>query len=678
MSKSMTRISLISFLSLILITGFSFKANTNVSENNEFFYSMNTVSLVYAGDDVEGQQDGENEGQQDDPLNCDEGEHEENGECVEDSPPPLNCDEGEHEENGECVEDSPPPSLLKSLPPTSCPTGQHEDNGQCVPDSPSSPEPPTPAQCTADPDLEGCPSSPEPPTPAQCTADPDLEGCPSSPEPPTPLQCLADPDLEGCPSSPEPPTPAQCTADPDLEGCPSSPEPPTPAQCLADPDLEGCPPPPEPPTPAQCTADPDLEGCPPPPEQPTPAQCTADPDLEGCPPPIQAFNLIPPGEVTESQDCNIPNDYEACTNPSICEDDPNELGCPSEEECEENRNIIGCAFVFLGSSDKEKDKEDEEGSIPLEFIKLLLTFDQEINQGFKCNKVKLEDKNIVLCRDAGITQQQIVAQNPLNCPTQTENIPLIGTLEPQGLRLLADLDPCLIKDGSITLNMPNTEDIKIAVMYLDKTGNNHKGALINPKQIQALSNNQGLFKLDLDQFMMGKDPKTGEIITLTKINGLALYNNGESFIQFGPSNSIALTAIFALGQISGPYLPGNNIIDNPIIKSDSISQNPASPPPSPSPSPPPINTTDSSGISLSLLNLNTLDQNQLIDAISSKISQLRTFEKNKISQALLDLTQSTAAKGGDVMNSLRQIGTKILQNPSDPLVGKIIGLAQTK
>jgi hypothetical protein len=119
-------------------------------------------------------------------------------------------------------------------------------------------------------------------------------------------------------------------------------------------------------------------------------------------------------------------------------------------------------------------------------------------------------------------------------------------------------------------------------------------------------------------------------------------------------------------------------LQNEIIKSDANPQNLSSPPPS-SPSPPsPINTTDSSSISLSLLNLNTLDQNQLIDAISSKISQLRSFDKNKISQALFDLTKSTAAKGGDVMNSLRQIGTKILQNSSDPLIGKIIGLAQTK
>ena len=103
----------------------------------------------------------------------------------------------------------------------------------------------------------------------------------------------------------------------------------------------------------------------------------------------------------------------------------------------------------------------------------------------------------------------------------------------------------MILDGSITLNIPNTQDIKVAVMYLDKIGNNHKGALINPAQIQTLNNNQGLFKLDLDQIMQGKDPKTGQITTLTQINGLALYNNGDFSIQFGPDNAAALTAILS-------------------------------------------------------------------------------------------------------------------------------------
>ena len=47
-------------------------------------------------------------------------------------------------------------------------------------------------------------------------------------------------------------------------------------------------------------------------------------------------------------------------------------------------------------------------------------------------------------------------------------------------------------------------------MYIDKSGNNHNGALINPGKIQNLNNNQGLYKLDLNQTMKGTNPKTGK------------------------------------------------------------------------------------------------------------------------------------------------------------------------
>ena len=124
---------------------------------------------------------------------------------------------------------------------------------------------------------------------------------------------------------------------------------------------------------------------------------------------------------------------------------------------------------------------------------------------------------------------------------------------------------------------------------------------------------------------------------------------------------------------------------NKILESENQAPvNPYTNPPGPSvTNPPGPSVTNPPGPSsttplLTIENLNILDQSQLIDAISSKISQLRTFDKNKISQALFDLTQATAAKGGDVMKNLRQIGTKILQNPSDPLIDRIIGLAQTK
>jgi len=44
--------------------------------------------------------------------------------------------------------------------------------------------------------------------------------------------------------------------------------------------------------------------------------------------------------------------------------------------------------------------------------------------------------------------------------------------------------------------------------------------------------------------MKGKDPITGESTTLTKINGLALYNTGDKSIVFKPGNIVTVTATF--------------------------------------------------------------------------------------------------------------------------------------
>ena len=79
---------------------------------------------------------------------------------------------------------------------------------------------------------------------------------------------------------------------------------------------------------------------------------------------------------------------------------------------------------------------------------------------------------------------------------------------------------------------------------MDKTGNKYAGALVNPIKIQNINQNQGLFTIQLDQQMVGLNPITGKSITLTQINGLALYNNGDKPIQFKPGNIAALTATF--------------------------------------------------------------------------------------------------------------------------------------
>ena len=130
------------------------------------------------------------------------------------------------------------------------------------------------------------------------------------------------------------------------------------------------------------------------------------------------------------------------------------------------------------------------------------------------------------------------------CTTQSENVELSGILNPKGIRLLADLYLCKIVNGGIILNIPEIPIIKLVIIYIDYNGNNHAGALITPSKIQSIDKNLGLFSIELDRKMKGLDPLTGKTNTLKKINGIALYNDGDKPIVFKPGNIVMLIATF--------------------------------------------------------------------------------------------------------------------------------------
>jgi hypothetical protein len=162
-------------------------------------------------------------------------------------------------------------------------------------------------------------------------------------------------------------------------------------------------------------------------------------------------------------------------------------------------------------------------------------------------KVKFVDRTKVIYRDnddTTIDKQYIISSNKNTCPTQSETVTLNGKINPKGIRLLADFDPCRISDGSVTLNMPNTGSIKLALLFIDNAGNNDAGVLVKPLKIQDLSTNQGLFSVELDGNMNGINPLSGQSTSISRINGLALYNDGDQPIQFNSGNIAALTATF--------------------------------------------------------------------------------------------------------------------------------------
>ena len=99
----------------------------------------------------------------------------------------------------------------------------------------------------------------------------------------------------------------------------------------------------------------------------------------------------------------------------------------------------------------------------------------------------------------------------------------------------------MIKNGGVTLNIPDTQNIKLVGLFMDKTSRNNYGILINSTRIQKISSIQTLFTNSIRWRMTGKNPITGKSNTLTKINGLALYNSGANPINLNAGNMAALS-----------------------------------------------------------------------------------------------------------------------------------------
>src|SRR5918994_5494932 len=169
----------------------------------------------------------------------------------------------------------------------------------------------------------------------------------------------------------------------------------------------------------------------------------------------------------------------------------------------------------------------------------------KINLEFKkITKIISKTKTKVIVKDDSDSEKEIIIVSDPTCPTQSETVELNGMIDPKGIRLLANFYPCIIQNGGITMNIPESPHLNLAVIYIDNNIDNHAGTLISPSKIQSIDKNQGLFSIELDKKMEGNDPITGELTTLEKINGLALYNSGNEPIEFKEASSVALTATF--------------------------------------------------------------------------------------------------------------------------------------
>ena len=165
---------------------------------------------------------------------------------------------------------------------------------------------------------------------------------------------------------------------------------------------------------------------------------------------------------------------------------------------------------------------------------------QVTNNYFK-NKIKVNIDDDDDNDDVKVIKKVYKRDN--SCPTQSNSIQLKGKILGKGVIVLADFEPCELRDGRATLNIPINPNLKFVVLSLDKKGNEHDGITVTKQKIQSLGKDSGLYVVNFDDEMIGNDPITGKKKTIDKINGLAIYNTATKSLNFYSGNSLALTAV---------------------------------------------------------------------------------------------------------------------------------------
>jgi len=116
-------------------------------------------------------------------------------------------------------------------------------------------------------------------------------------------------------------------------------------------------------------------------------------------------------------------------------------------------------------------------------------------------------------------------------------------MESNGARILAAFEPCILTDGTVILNIPEEQGIRLAAANV-QGGQTTQSAIIPMQRISTIAQGQTLYSADLTEQIAGLDPITGNPVTLnSNINALFLWNTGGQNVQFSADNSVALNAV---------------------------------------------------------------------------------------------------------------------------------------
>jgi hypothetical protein len=158
----------------------------------------------------------------------------------------------------------------------------------------------------------------------------------------------------------------------------------------------------------------------------------------------------------------------------------------------------------------------------------------------------VNNNQVTVRNDGGYTVQNTagaVTATP-DCPPQSATVVLgPSPMQNSGARILAALDPCILTDGTVILNLPDEKGIQLVAANI-QGGQTTQSVVVPMQRIAPITEGQTLYNVDLNGQITGTDPATGNPVTLNgNINALFLRNNGGQDVELNGDNSVALNAI---------------------------------------------------------------------------------------------------------------------------------------
>ena len=111
-----------------------------------------------------------------------------------------------------------------------------------------------------------------------------------------------------------------------------------------------------------------------------------------------------------------------------------------------------------------------------------------------------------------------------------------GQLDSERVKIIAYFEDCKLDEASLKLNLVGDDDLKLVAANFEDGESDAVEIELEPVDDKDSANS--LYEATISGTQEGLNLETGESKTISNVNGIVLWNNGDDPIQFAENNSI--------------------------------------------------------------------------------------------------------------------------------------------